>query len=237
MLFRWGKGKDMDFKGVIFDLDGTLVDSVDDLTTAMNLTMVECGFPTHDREGILLRINKGARDFVKQSLPEEYQQNDEIVEKAFAIYKRNYAEHTVEKTAPYDGIIECVEKVNAKGIPCAVFSNKTDAFVKAIVNQLFPDGTFKVIMGHIDPPGEPALPHKPDPAASEWFANYFGAKKEEIAMVGDSDIDIQFSVNSGFYGVGVSWGFRSPEILLENGAKYIAYSTEDLGKFLTGEIE
>jgi len=231
------KDIDMKFKAVIFDLDGTLINSLEDLRTSMNYAMTECGFPTHDLDGILQRINKGARDFVIQSLPVEYQKNDEAIEKAFKIYQKHYAEHPVVKTHPYEGIPECVEKIKANGIPCAVFSNKTDRFVKKIVDILFPKGTFDVVMGHTDPPGEPSLPHKPDPAGADWFSDYFGVKKEEIAMVGDSDIDIQFSVNSGLYGVGVAWGFRPPEVLEKNGAKYIASTPESLGRFICGEIE
>ena len=208
----------MNIKGIIFDLDGTLADTIDDLRTAMNFMLSQKGYPTLTREGILRNINNGAREFLRGSLPEEERNNETVIDECMEIYFARYRECYADTTHLYDGMSEAVSELYKMGIKLGVFSNKQDEQVQDLIHRMFPNGEFSQIMGHLN------FPHKPDPAGALYIADTFGIKPEETLFVGDSNIDMLTSVNAGMYPVGVSWGYRSVEILLEAGAKKIVYS-------------
>ncbi|MBQ7714713.1 MAG: HAD-IA family hydrolase [Clostridia bacterium] len=210
-------------KAAIFDLDGTLADTMDDLLTAMNGMLVELGFATRTRDELTRFINRGARYFVGRSLPDGSVPdfNDPLVDRALVIYGRHYAKCCLDKTAPFKGVPEAIEEIKAAGIKVGVLSNKQDAFVKETVEKLYP-GVFDTIRGQLD------LPEKPDPAPALAVAAELGAAPCECAFIGDSDIDMKTGVNSGMLPVGVTWGYRSEECLTEAGAKIIVRSPEEL---------
>lgn len=209
-------------KAVIFDLDGTLADTVGDLSTAMNSMLAHYGYPQQDEPGILKHINNGAYEFVKGCLPED-KRSDEEVRAAREIYSGYYAESYCDKTYAYDGMKEMCAELKRRELKLAVLSNKQDSFAKIIIEKLF-SGIFDIVMG-----GQPDnFPLKPDPAAAIFIAGRFNAYPRECLYVGDSDVDMKTSVKAGMNAVGVSWGYRSEEILVRAGAEHIIRSAEGL---------
>ena len=210
-------------KAAIFDLDGTLLDTMNDLLTAMNRMLRELNFPERTYDELLCFINRGARMFVGRSLPEGSIKSfdDPLVDRALAVYARHYKECCLDTTHPFEGVPEAVAALRAAGVRVGVLSNKQDAFVKETIAKLYP-GAFDTVNGQLD------LPEKPDPAPALAVAAKLGVKPEECAFIGDSDIDIKTGVNSGMLPVGVTWGYRSEECLLEAGAKLIVHRPEDL---------
>lgn len=206
-------------KAVILDLDGTLADTMGDLMTAMNSMLREMGYPERTREDLLGFINKGARRFVGQSLPERIVKDtvdysDSIVTEAVEIYSKYYAKCYADKTCAYDGMREELIKMKERGIKLGVLSNKQDKFVKVIVEKLFP-GLFDSVHGQLN------LPEKPDPAPALAVAGELGALPHECVFVGDSDVDVKTAINSKMHGIGVTWGYRSGECLRQAGSKLI----------------
>lgn len=202
-------------KGIIFDLDGTLADTLGDLTISMNEMLSHYGFPHRSSEELLKFINRGALSFVKSSLPSEVQSDDSFVESAFHIYNEAYMNHYLDTTYLYDGMYDTVTKLKSDGFKLAVFSNKQNIQTNAIVKKLFGDDMFDIVMGHAE------FPHKPNPEAVFYILETLGITAEETIFVGDSDVDVKTAQNSGTYPVGVSWGYRPPEFLTAVGAKTI----------------
>jgi len=210
-------------KAAIFDLDGTLADTMDDLRTAMNGMLTELGFAPRSREELLTFINRGARYFVGRSLPDGTVPdfNDPLVDRALVIYGEHYAKCCLDQTHPFDGVPEAVEELKRHGVKVGVLSNKQDAFVKETVEKLYP-GVFHAIHGQLD------LPEKPDPAPAVAVAKELGVDPKDCAFIGDSDIDIKTGINAGMLPVGVTWGYRSEECLRDAGAKVIIHKPEEL---------
>lgn len=217
-------------KAAIFDLDGTLLDTMDDLLTAMNGMLTELGFPKRTYEELLGFINRGARLFVGRSLPEGSIKDfdDPLVDRALEVYGRHYAECCLDKTHPFEGVPEAVDAIKRAGVKVGVLSNKQDDFVKETIKKLYP-GVFDAVHGQRD------LPEKPDPAPAFAVAAELGVDPSECAFIGDSDIDIKTGVNSGMLPVGVTWGYRSEECLRDAGAKVIVRSPEELFPALLGK--
>ncbi|MBQ7906770.1 MAG: HAD family hydrolase [Clostridia bacterium] len=207
---------------VIFDLDGTLADTMDDLKTAMNNMLKSLGYKTRTKPELLSFINRGARNFVKSSLPKIVQDSELIVDSALDVYEQEYAKCYCESTYAFDGVKEALEGLKEKGIRIGVLSNKQDAFVKHICEKLFGKGFFKATMG------QTSLPTKPDPQGALLMARLLGAKPQNCIIVGDSDVDMMTAQNAGMTSIGVSWGYRSEDVLSRAGADYIVGSTEEL---------
>ena len=211
------------YKAVIFDLDGTLADTIGDLTAAMNKMLVSFGWPTRTREEMIQFINQGARAFVRQSMPQSVykSEDDPIIDTAYNIYSKKYAEGYCVETAPFDGIADQLEALKAVGFKLGVLSNKQDVFVKNIIGKLFPN-TFDVVCGHS------VLPHKPDAAPAVSVAEQLGVAPSECVFVGDSDIDMLTAKNAGMYPLGVLWGYRGIEVLVSAGAKSVVTTPDGL---------
>lgn len=210
-------------KAAIFDLDGTLADTLPDLLTAMNGMLRHFGWPERTLAELKSFINRGARVFVARSMPEGSwsDMHDPIVDEAIEVYNACYDKCYNDETCPFDGITETVEALVSAGLGLGVLSNKQDFFVKPMTEKLFP-GSFGIIRGQ----GE--YPEKPEPTSAIVTARELGALPEECVFVGDSDIDMKTAVNAGMYPIGVAWGYRDPEVLIEAGAKYIAKTPADL---------
>lgn len=209
-------------KAVIFDLDGTLADTMPDLQTAMNNMLVRLGYKPRTRGDLIKAINNGAREFVRRSLPRDVQGVDFILQSAIEVYEDEYSKCYFEKTTPYAEIEALLMNLKAMGVKISVLSNKQDAFVKDIIGNLFDKKLFSQIQG------QDKLPVKPNPASALAIAKSMGIKPSKCLFIGDSDVDMQTAKNAGMRSVGVCWGYRSQEVLEEAGATFIAKNPNDI---------
>lgn len=211
----------MKFKGVIFDLDGTLVNSLEDIADAMNSVLQSLNFPTHSYEAYQYFIGSGLRNLVSKSLPATH--NDEKqIDSSFHLMIEVYRDTCTRKTKPYDGIFELLDHLISRNMKLSVFSNKADALTKEITAALFPD-YFDPIVGLTTESLK-----KPNPFEAVEISKSLGLKTEEIIFVGDSGIDMQTATNANMFAVGVLWGYRPKEELISNGAKYLLSNPLDL---------
>ena len=213
-------------EGVIFDLDGTLADTMGDLETAMNSMLTKMGYPTRTRDELLGFINNGAREFVRRSLPEEVQDSEMIINTALSFYDEAYQLCYSQKTALYEGIKEAVLALTEMGVKVAVLSNKQDRFVKNIIDKLFDKKLFSAAVG------QSSLPPKPNPQIVQFTTKKMRVKTSRCIMVGDSDVDMRTAIASGMRAIGVSWGYRDSLLLKQNGADYIANKPEEIVKIV-----
>lgn len=202
-------------KALIFDLDGTLADTIDDIGWAVNKMLAARGFPTLTRADHLANINNGAFQLIKRSVPKEYRENEPFVKECLSEYEREYSTHYAIDTKAYDGAKEALLRLANKGCRLAVLSNKQDGYVKKIIDTLFPEVPFEEVMGQTE------LPTKPDPTVPLIIAKNLGVLPRETAFVGDSQVDIKTALNAGMRPVGVAWGYRSTELLIREGAELI----------------
>lgn len=207
---------------LIFDLDGTLADTIDALKSGMNMTMRRLGYPEKTREEIRGAINYGARRFVQGCLPVEIRDDEAKLDEAFAVYEECYQVTFRETDRLYDGMEETLRELHRRGYRIAVFSNKQEYFVVELIKQLIPDGICELARGQ-----RPGMAAKPDRAVSLALCEELGTKAEQVAFIGDSHIDMQTAKNAGFLAVGVSWGYR-PEVLWEEGADHVVDAPADL---------
>ncbi len=217
---------------VVFDLDGTLADTMDDLHTAISGMLTRLGYKTRTKQELLGFINNGAREFVRRSLPEDVQESELIIDTAVSVYDEEYEKCFAEKTHLYDGIYDSLaqlkEETNCK---FAVLSNKQDRFVKHIIAKLFPEKFFAIVQGQTA-----GVPTKPDPTSLLSICHLLRTKPENCTLVGDSDVDIKTAKNAEVKGIGVSWGYRDPSVLKAAGASVIAESPEQLYDYLLLKI-
>ena len=203
----------MNYEAAIFDLDGTLVNSLDDLANNANDTLHAYGFPVHEVEAYRYFVGNGSRKLIERILPEKHATDMAFVEQFMSEYKDCYARNLLQKTKPYDGIMEMLEELRRRGIPMAVCTNKHQSAAEMIVKTLFPHGIFQEIIGD-----QEGLPRKPDPQKVLRIMRDFGVTGEQTAYFGDTDVDMDTARNAGAFAVGVLWGFRAREELVAHGA-------------------
>lgn len=213
----------MPFSAYVFDLDGTLVDSLGDLADSMNHVLEARGLPTHPEDAYRHFVGDGVRALVERSLPAEVRENDETVDEVLAAYRSWYGDHMFDRTTTYPGIRPLLEQLAADRRPLAVLSNKPDGATRQVVDQLFPDTPFLSVLGARD-----GVPRKPDPSAALEALAVLGTRAEETAFVGDSDTDMLTARNAGLVPVGAAWGFRGREELLRAGARWVCETPEEL---------
>ena len=213
-------------KALIFDLDGTLAHTLPAIAEGMNLALVELGYPTIDEDHVYQFINMGARDYAKYALPVEYQADDARIDALYAAYNRNYAKVYMHTDTTYLGIPELITHLGEK-FPMAVNSNKQDEFVKALVAQLFPAGTFVAAEGFRSDRAP-----KPDPAVPLQLAAQMGVQPSECAYIGDSDVDVKTALNAGMHAVDVCWGYRPAQVLYQMGAEVVADTPQQLAEII-----
>ncbi len=211
-------------KAVIFDLDGTLCDTLNDIRTGVNAVLQRLGYKPRTRSDIHKFINNGARELIRRSLPADVQGVDFIVESALSDYHMEYAKCYCNTTNAYEGIEELLLDLKKKGFKLAVLSNKQHQYVKNIISNIFGDDIFSVCLGQTD------MPTKPDPTAALYVAKALGVKPDQCVFVGDSDVDVETSYRAGMSFIGVKWGYRDEITLRKAGASIIANDTEILLK-------
>lgn len=203
-------------KAILFDLDGTIANTISALRSGINLTMNALGYPESTDADVLAHINHGARQLIRLSLPAELQSDEEKVSEALALYNKMYEKTYMETDTTYEGIPEVFGVLCARGYKLAVLSNKQDTFVVRLCEQLLPEGSYVVARGQRE-----GVPTKPDPTAPLELAAMLGADPSECAFVGDTHVDVMTAKNAGMLAVGVSWGYRPREVLEEAGAAVI----------------
>ena len=208
------------FPYVIFDLDGTLLNTIDDLASAGNHVCALHGWPAHPAEAYKRMVGNGIPKLVERFAPPGTDR--EALERAFQEFMAWYDVHKEDRTAPYPGMAETVRRLKAAGVSAAVLSNKADELAGPVVEHYYP-GVFPLVQGAL-----PGLPAKPDPALLHQLMERMGAKPEKTLFVGDSDVDIRTAKNGGLTSCGVLWGFRSRRELSGEGADYLAADPREL---------
>jgi phosphoglycolate phosphatase len=213
-------------KLVIFDLDGTLLDTIADLANSTNYALQHCGFPVHSMEAYRFFVGNGIGRLFERALPQGEQTEENIlrIRQAFLAY---YGEHHTDCTAPYPGIPELLEQLQEEGFLLAVASNKYQEATSGLIAHYFPGISFVRVLGQRE-----GVNPKPDPAIVYDILSAASATSRETLYVGDSGIDMQTAVNSGVISCGVTWGFRPRAELESFSPDYIADRTEEIRDFL-----
>ena len=209
---------------VIFDLDGTLLNTLGDLRAATNHALEVRGLPPHSMEEIRQFIGNGIRLRICRAMPEGTPEAQ--IDAAQADSTATYAAHIHDRTVPYDGIPQLLTALRKRGIKVAVLSNKIDSASQQLIDYFFPEKTDVVFGEHV------GVPRKPDPTSCRMVMQQLGVQPEQVLYVGDSGTDMQTAKNAGLYAVGVTWGFRSKEVLLKYGADVLVHRPEQILQIL-----
>ena len=207
-------------KAVIFDMDGTILDTLDDLASSVNYALEANGLPKRTREEVRRFVGNGAVKLIRRAVPEGTA--DILFDKVFALYTTYYDEHCADATKPYDGIPELLALLRSKGVKTAVVSNKPDEAVRVLADTYFPH-LFDAAVGT-----RTGIKTKPAPDSVFEIIKKIGAEKKDCVYVGDSEVDIETAKNAGIPCISVSWGFKGNEFLAEHGAQKIVDNAKEL---------
>ncbi len=210
------------FQAIIFDLDGTLLDTLADIANATNAALTRLGFPTHPQDAYRYFLGDGMDCLVRRSVPEESHDGDTL-KKCHEAILSEYKHRWAENTRPYPGIAELLSELDRRGITKAVLSNKPDALTKQTVDKLLGSFRFEIVRG-----ARPEIPTKPDPSGAILIADELGITPGQFIYVGDTDTDMQTARAAGMFSAGALWGFRTAEELSANGAQTLLKTPIDL---------
>ena len=209
------------YKGIIFDLDGTLLDTINDLTDSVNDVMKIYGWKEYDSEACKMMVGNGFRKLIQRALPEEKQKDEMFLDEAVDQFSKAYQKRYLNKTIPYEGIFKLLGTLEEKGIKIAVNSNKRGDYTNALVNKYFSQFSWIAVYGEREREG---IPKKPDPSAALEIANHMNLPAEEVLYIGDSKTDMETGQAAQVDTVGVTWGFRPREELEAFKPKLVAES-------------
>lgn len=216
------------YKNCIFDLDGTLTDTLDSLTFSVNLALKEMGLSPVTKEQCRLFVGNGSRVLMEKALRAGGEGEPGRLNEAMDVYGRIFQDYCTYHVVPYEGIPALLEAMKLRGMKLAVLSNKPHGQAVHVAEEIFGKDTFQWIQGQKE-----GVPRKPDPAAALMIAKRLGAGPKETLYVGDSEVDVETGRAAGMKTIGVSWGFRGREALNEAGAACIADSPEEILKLIT----
>ena len=202
----------MPYKAVLFDLDGTLLDTLEDLADSTNAALAELGIPGHPLEAYKQLVGDGLENLLRRALRQE-PLDEALLARGIELTRHEYASRWANTSKPYPGIPDLLDRLSHQGIPMAVFSNKPDEFTRLCVTRLLSDWHFEAVQG-----ATPELPRKPDPRGALAIASQMGIAPSEILYLGDTNTDMQTAVAAGMFPVGALWGFRTADELLATGA-------------------
>lgn len=212
-------------KTVVFDLDGTVLDTCADIALACNTVLARRGYPQHPLAAYRQMVGNGFDVLVRRAVPADENMSQRLLAEIAKEARACYAEQMLERTRPYPGIPEALRHLQACGITLALLSNKPDAMTTTLISHFFPEIHFAKVQGAL-----PDLPLKPDPAALLAMLKELEAPLATACYVGDSNVDMLTARNAQIYAVGVAWGFRGIAELESAGADLIARQPDDLGK-------
>ncbi len=201
------------FKAILFDLDGTLLDTLEDIGRAMNHILKERGFPVHKMDAYRYFVGEGAAILVTRTLPEK-DRNEGTIGECLDAFKKYYASNWQVKTRPYDGVPEMLDALAARDFKLVILSNKPQEFTRLCVEELLSKWNFDLVFGMRN-----SVPPKPDPAGALEAAEGLRLLPSDFLYVGDTAIDMKTAISAGMFPVGALWGFRTREELIENGAE------------------
>ncbi|MBQ9920767.1 MAG: HAD family hydrolase [Clostridia bacterium] len=218
----------MRIKGVVFDLDGTLANTLEDLKDSLNMAMTELSLPLHTDESVMKCLNNGMKVFVQRAVPEDMR-TEELLSRVSERYHHYYKLNHMNKTYFYDGINSLLTALKSEyGLKLAVISNKDNSYTKNIVNTLDTAKCIDVAYGYRE-----GIPHKPSPESVFGIMNELGLKPDEVILVGDSEVDIKTALNAGIKSIGVLWGFKGMEAFTEYKPDFFAQKPSDIINILT----
>jgi len=218
----------MRIKGVVFDLDGTLANTLEDLKDSLNMAMTELSLPLHTDESVMKCLNNGMKVFVQRAVPEDMR-TEELLSRVSERYHHYYKLNHMNKTYFYDGINSLLTDLKSEyGLKLAVISNKDNSYTKNIVNTLDTAKCIDVAYGYRE-----GIPHKPSPESVFGIMNELGLKPDEVILVGDSEVDIKTALNAGIKSIGVLWGFKGMEAFTEYKPDFFAQKPSDIINILT----
>lgn len=215
----------MHCQGLVFDLDGTLLDTLDDIVSAGNVALTACGYPPHQREAYRYFVGNGADTLMARALPEGElgRLGPEGLVRLSKAMRKAYAEQEDRATRPYEGIPELLKLLRERGLKSAVLSNKPHEATMRVVGRFLAEHPFDVVQGAL-----PDAPLKPDPTLAFRVMEQLGLRPADIIYVGDSDVDMRTARAAGLYAVGAAWGFRTPEELRAAGADAVCATPHDV---------
>jgi phosphoglycolate phosphatase len=214
--------KKLRYPGIIFDLDGTLLDTIEDLADSMNQVLTDLGFPTHTLDAYKYFVGEGVEALIRRALPGD-QLRQELLDQCLGAFREEYSRRWKNKTQPYAGIPELLDHLNGMGLRMAILSNKQDYFTRIMVASLLPRWRFDPVFG-----ARPTVPKKPDPAGALEIAEALQIAPECFIYLGDTGIDMKTACAAGMVPVGVLWGFRPADELRDQGAKWLIEKPSDL---------
>lgn len=214
----------MKYKLVIFDMDGTILNTLEDLTDSTNATLEHFGYPVHSIEDVRHFVGNGIRKLIERAVPSGL--STERIDEIHRYFLDYYAKHCADKTKPYDGILDLIRTLRKEGCKTAVVSNKADMAVQELCKDYF-DGLFDFAVGERE-----GVRRKPAPDAVEHVLDTLQITKKDAVYIGDSEVDVQTAINAGLDSVIVLWGFRERELLEQYGAKVFAQDTKECLRLL-----